>query len=117
MNGGACTSSCDLPVSVGPGGRTKGNCHRFFIPKAHAHDRVCVGNMDTVVEIAGSKQSTLLISACGCGAYQRSRPTKKGFPRGYLMRSKSIHGFQTRDQVKAVFQKATSKGRLWHVWR
>jgi 5-methylcytosine-specific restriction endonuclease McrA len=102
--------SLGLPLSVGTGGRTKWNRHRFFIPKTHALDAVCVGNMDTVVEIAGSKQSTLHIPAYGRGAYQRTRLTKKGFPRGYLMRSKSVHGFQTGDQVKAVVPKGKKRG-------
>ena len=35
-----------LPVSTGSGGRTKFNRHRFSIPKAHALDAVCAGNMD-----------------------------------------------------------------------
>jgi hypothetical protein len=102
--------SLGLPVSVGTGGRTRWNRHRFFIPKTHALDAVCVGNMDAVVEIAGSKRSTLLITAYGRGAYQRTRLTKKGFPRGYLMRSKSVDGFQTGDQVKAVVPKGKKKG-------
>jgi hypothetical protein len=79
--------SLGWPVSVGTGGRTKWNRHRFLIPKTHALDAVCVGNMDTVVEIAGSKQSTLHIAAYGRGAYQRTRLTEYGFPRGYLVRS------------------------------
>jgi hypothetical protein len=99
-----------LPVSVGTGGRTKWNRHRLFIPKTHALDAVSVGNMDTVVEIAGSKQSTLHITAYGRGAYQRTRLTKKGFPRGTLMRSKSVHGFQTGDQAKAVVPKGKKQG-------
>jgi hypothetical protein len=102
--------SLGLPVSVGTGGRTKFNRHRFFIPKTHALDAVSVGNMDTVVEIRGSKQTTLHITAYGRGAYQRTRLTKKGFPRGYLMRSKSVHGFQTGDQAKAVVPKGKKQG-------
>jgi 5-methylcytosine-specific restriction endonuclease McrA len=102
--------SLGLPVSAGTGGGTKWNRHRSFIPKTDALDAVCVGNMDTVVEIAGSKQSTLHITAYGRGAYQRTRLTKKGFPRGYLMRSKSVHGFQTGDQVKAVVPKGNKRG-------
>jgi hypothetical protein len=79
------------------------------VPKTHAFDAVCVGNMDTVVEIAGSKQSNLLITAYGRCAYQRTRLTKDGFPRGFLMRSKSVDGFQTGDQVKAVVPKDKKK--------
>jgi hypothetical protein len=91
-----------LPVSVGTGGRTKFNRHRFFIPKTHALDAVSVGNMDTVVEIAGAKQSAFDITAYGRGAYQRTRLTRKLFPRSTLMRSKSVHGFEIADRAKAV---------------
>ena len=66
--------------------------------------------MDTVVEIAGSKQPTFDITAYGRGAYQRTRLTRKGCPRGYLMRSKSVHLFQTGDQAKAVVPKGNKQG-------
>jgi hypothetical protein len=66
--------------------------------------------MDTLVEITGLKQSTLHITAYGRGAYQRTRLTENGFPRGYLMRSKSVDGFQTGDQVKAVVPKGKKQG-------
>lgn len=82
-----------------------------------APDADSVGNMDTVVEIAGSKQSTLHITAYGRGANRRTRLTRKGLPRSYLMRSKSVHGFQTGDQVKAVDPKARSKGYISDLWR
>jgi hypothetical protein len=78
--------------------------------KTHALDAVCVGNMDTAVEIAGSKQSTLLITAYSRGAYKCTRSTKNGFPRGSLMRFKSVRGFRTGDQVKAVVPKGKKKG-------
>jgi hypothetical protein len=94
-----------LPVSVGTGGRTKFNRHRFFIPKTHALDALSVGNMDAVVEITGAKQTIFDITSYGRGAYQRTRPTKKGFPRATLMRSKSVHGFEIGDQAKAVVPK------------
>ena len=42
------------------------------------------------------------IKATGRGAYQRTRLTRHGFPRGYLTRSKSVFGFQTGDLVKAI---------------
>jgi len=105
-----------LPLSVATGGRTKFNRHRFLIPKTHALDSVCVSNMDTVVEIAGSQQPTFDITAYGRGAYRRTGLTKNGLPRGCLMRSKSVHGFQIEDQAKAVVPKGnkqrTSLGRV-----
>ncbi len=91
-----------LPVSTGSGGRTKFNRHRFSIPKSHALDAVCAGNMDTIAEVRGCQQPTLLITANGRGSYKRTRLTAHGFPRGYLMRSKSVHGFTTGDMVRAV---------------
>jgi hypothetical protein len=69
---------------------------------------VSVGNMDTVVEITGAKQSTFDITSYGRGAYQRTRLTRKLFPRSTLMRSKSVHGFEIGDQAKPWFPKATS---------
>jgi hypothetical protein len=98
-----------LAVSVGTGGRTKFNRHRFFIPKTHALDAVSVGNMDTVVEIAGAKQSAFDITAYGRGRYQRTRLTRKLFPRSTHMRSKSVHGFEIGDQAKAVVPKGNKQ--------
>jgi len=89
----------DLPVDVGTGGRTKWNRHRFGIPKAHALDAACVGAVESVI---GWQQPTLAIKATGRGTYQRTRLTKYGFPRGYLVRRKQVHGFQTGDMVVAI---------------
>ena len=44
---------------------------------------------------------TLTLKATGRGSYQRTRLNKFGFPRGYLMRSKRVHGFGTGDMVRA----------------
>jgi hypothetical protein len=87
---------------AGSGGRTKFNRHRFSIPKVHAFDAVCAGNMDSILEVFGWQQPVLLVSASGRGSYQRTRLTAYGFPRGYLMRRKSVHGFTTGDMVKAI---------------
>lgn len=91
-----------LPVTTGSGGRTKYNRHRLAIPKTHALDALCAGNMDSITAVAGWQQPSLLVTANGRGSYQRTRVTASGFPRGYLMRSKAVHGFQTGDMVKAV---------------
>ena len=88
-----------LPVEVGTGGRTKFNRSRFGIPKTHALDAACVGEVGT---LHGWRAPTLAIRATGRGAYQRTRLTKHGFPRGYLMRAKRVAGFQTGDHVRAV---------------
>jgi 5-methylcytosine-specific restriction endonuclease McrA len=81
-----------LPVSTGSGGRTKFNRRRFSVPKAHALDAVCAGNMDLIAAIFGWQQPTLLISANGRGSYKRTRLTTHGFPRGYLMRTSLFTG-------------------------
>ena len=46
------------------------------------------------------------------GACQGTRLTKYGFPRGYLMRLKCVHGFATGDMVEANVLKGKKAG-LW----
>lgn len=96
-----------LPVEVASGGRTKYNRMRLNIPKTHALDAACVGNVDN---IAGQDQPTLTIKAMGRGCYQRTRLTACGFPRGYLTRTKNIQGFQTGDMVKTTVLKGKKIG-------
>lgn len=69
------------------------------MPKTHALDAACVGDVDWVVNW---NRPTLQIKCTGRGSYQRTRLDKFGFPRGYLMREKSLKGFATGDLVKAV---------------
>lgn len=88
-----------LPLETGSGGRTKWNRSRLGIPKTHALDAVCVGE---VREVLSWRRPTLTIKSTGRGSYQRTRLDKFGFPRGFLMRQKSVKGFQTGDRVKAV---------------
>ena len=59
-----------LPISTGSGGRTKFNRLRLAIPKAHALDAVCAGNMDSITAVRGWQQPTLVISANGRGSVQ-----------------------------------------------
>lgn len=87
-----------LSVRSASGGRTKLNRQTHKIPKTHALDAVCVGEMDWV---EGWRKPTLHIQCTGRGRYQRTRLDKFGFPRAYLMREKSVHGFATGDWVKA----------------
>jgi 5-methylcytosine-specific restriction endonuclease McrA len=96
-----------LPVATASGGRTKFNRAQLHIPKTHALDAVCVGD---VTEISGWRKPVLQIKATGRGSYQRTRLDAYGFPRGYLTRSKRIHGFQTGDMVKAVVPKGVKAG-------
>lgn len=88
-----------LSVEAGSGGQTKFNRRRLGLPKSHALDAVCVGEVEAV---AGWQRPTLAIRATGRGEYQRTRLTAHGFPRGYLTRRKRHFGFQTGDRVHAV---------------
>ena len=87
-----------LPVATGSGGETKFNRTRLGIPKTHALDAACVGQ---VTDVRRPAQPTLQVKCNGRGAYQRTRVNASGFPRGYLMRQKQVQGFQTGDMVRA----------------
>ena len=59
---------------------------------------------------------TLTLKATGRGSYQRTRLNKFGFPRGYLLRTKRVHGFGTGDlvcaEVPAGVKAGTHMGRV-----
>jgi hypothetical protein len=88
----------ELPISGWSGGWTRWNRERFGVPKTHALDALCVGALAGVE--AGSDR-TLLIVAVGRGQYQRTNVDADGFPCGYRMRQKRVHGFQSGDLVRA----------------
>jgi hypothetical protein len=88
-----------LVVETASGGRTKFNRETLCIPKTHALDAACVGN---AASVTNWHRPTLQLKCTGRGSYQRTRLDRFGFPRGYLMRQKSVHGFATGDRVKAV---------------
>ena len=94
-------------MRTGSGGLTKFNRSRLVIPKTHALDAVCVGEVDFVEQW---QKPTLVIKATGRGSYQRTRLNRFGFPRGYLTRQKNIHGFQTGDMVKAIVTQGKKVG-------
>ncbi|MBK1650561.1 RNA-guided endonuclease IscB, partial [Rhabdochromatium marinum] len=96
-----------LPVEIGSGGRTKYNRTRLDIPKTHALDAVCVGTVDQVQDW---NRPVLAIKATGRGTYSRTRTFNNGFPRGYLVRHKRVHGFQTGDWVRAEVPKGKKAG-------
>lgn len=96
-----------LAVETGTGAQTKFNRCRLGIPKAHALDAACVGNIEAVLDW---QKPTLSIKATGRGDYQRTRVCDSGFPRGYLTRQKRHYGFQTGDQVIAVVTKGKKVG-------
>ncbi|TXC88800.1 RNA-guided endonuclease IscB [Paraburkholderia azotifigens] len=87
-----------LPLELASGGQTKFNRVTRNIPKTHALDAVCVGQVNVV---RGWQRPSLTIRATGRGSYQRTRLTRYGFPRGYLMRQKQVQCFQTGDHVRA----------------
>ena len=96
-----------LKVETGSGGQTKFNRTRLGIPKSHALDAACVGNIEDVRKPA---QLTLTVKCTGRGSHCRTRVDASGFPRGYLMREKSVKGFRTGDMVKAVVTKGAKVG-------
>lgn len=103
-----------LPIGTWSGGRTRWNRDRFGIHKTHALDALCVGEFAGVH--AGTLR-TLHVTASGRGQYCRTLFTRHGFPRGYLMRQKQVHGLQTGDLVLAVVPppykaQGTHKGRI-----
>ena len=96
-----------LNVTTGSGGLTKFNRKQHSIPKTHALDAACVGQFG---EVIGWNKPVLDITCMGRGSYQRTRLDQYGFPRGYLMRQKQVHGFQTGDMVKATVTKGKKVG-------
>jgi hypothetical protein len=103
----------DLDVQCSSGGRTKFNRSQLGIPKTHALDAACVGELS---QLEGWNVPILCIKATGRGSYQRTRLDRFGFPRGYLTRQKAVKRFQTGDLVKATIPKGkfngTHQGRL-----
>lgn len=87
-----------LPVATGTGGRTKFNRSRLGLPKAHAIDAACVGE---VASLTGARLRPLAIRCTGRGSRQRTRLSAHGFPRGYLSPAKQHFGFRTGDIVRA----------------
>lgn len=99
-----------LPVETGSGALTKFNRHAFGVEKEHWLDALCVGWLNGAVTRKGL--NVLEIRCMGRGSRQRTRLTKYGFPRGYLMRQKCVHGFATGDMVEANVPKGKKAG-LW----
>jgi 5-methylcytosine-specific restriction endonuclease McrA len=97
-----------LLVEAGTGGQTKFNRRTLGLPKTHALDAVCVGE---VASVHGWKKPTLIVKCMGRGDYQRTRVSATGFARGYLTRQKKHFGFQTGDMVKATVTKGKKIGQ------
>lgn len=96
-----------LPVEEATGGRTKWNRKRFGVPKTHALDALCAGEVGGVF---AWERPVLAIAGMGRGSYQRTRVTKAGFPRGYLLRAKRVRGFATGDLVRAEVPRGKKSG-------
>ena len=97
----------ELAVETASGGRTKFNRSQFGIPKTHALDAACVGEVGS---ISDWKKPTLAIKAMGRGRYQRTLLDKYGCVRSYLTRKKVHFGYQTGDRVKADVLKGKRAG-------
>jgi 5-methylcytosine-specific restriction endonuclease McrA len=108
----AALEKTSLPVSTFSGGRTKWNRSRLGVPKIHALDAAVVG---PTASLSGWQVPTLNLKTTGRGSYCRTRLDRYGFPRGYLMRSKSAFGFATGDHVRADVPTGLKTGR--HVGR
>jgi hypothetical protein len=63
-----------------------------------------------VQSIQSWRRPTLHVKCTGRGSYQRTRLNSFGFPRGYLMRKKQVHGFQTGDLVTATVTQGKKAG-------
>jgi 5-methylcytosine-specific restriction endonuclease McrA len=78
------------------GGRTKWNRVRLGLPKTHAYDALCVGVIGAVRDV---HVPVWEIRAQGRGTRCRTTWDRYGFPRGYCLRQKRVHGFATGDLV------------------
>jgi 5-methylcytosine-specific restriction endonuclease McrA len=88
-----------LPVAIGTGAQTKYNRRNLNVPKTHALDAACVGNIDAINKW---NRPHVGIKCNGRGSYARTRLDRYGFPRSYLARKKTAFGFQTGDMVRVL---------------
>lgn len=88
-----------LPVAIGTGAQTKYNRTKLSVPKTHALDAACIGDIEN---INGWNRPHIAIKCNGRGNYARTLSDKYGFPRIYFSRLKKAFGFQTGDIVKVL---------------
>lgn len=88
-----------LPVAESTGANTKLNRVRLDVPKMHALDAACVGDIDS---IRIDSVFTLEIKSTGRGLHQRTITDRNGFPRSYRERKKRFFGFSTGDFAKFI---------------
>jgi 5-methylcytosine-specific restriction endonuclease McrA len=96
-----------LVVLSASGGRTQFYRTQLRIPKTHALDGACVGELSA---LDNWRIPALAIKATGRGPYQRTRLDRFGFHRGRFTRQKIVHGFQTGDLVKATIPGGKFRG-------
>jgi hypothetical protein len=101
-----------LPVEASSGDRTKFNRARLGIPKTHALDAACIGEIGARL---GWQQPTLAIKASARADCCQTKLTAHCIPPGYCMRSRSARGFQTGDMVRAEAPTGNKAGT--HVGR
>lgn len=98
------------PVSCWSGGRTKYNRVVCRLAKSHTLDALSVGEVGSSCRIVRYPSSVLIAVATGRGHYARTRTDKHGFPRLALPCTKTHHGFQTGDLVRAIVPKGKKAG-------
>ena len=105
-------ASCDLQplrLKLDPGSKTTGLALVRFDMQALQNPEI------SGVEYQQGTLPTLTLKATGRGSYQRTRLDKFSFPRGYLMRTKRVHGFGTGDMVRAEVPSGVKAGT--HIGR
>ena len=100
-----------LPVETSTGSQTKYNRVRLSVPKTHALDAACVGDVETVYNW---NRQHLAVKCTGRGSYARTKPNAYGFPRLRFSRSKYAYGFQTGDLVR-VTKKAWPVSKIGRI--
>jgi hypothetical protein len=104
-----------VPVYGAYAAETKYNRERFGVPKFHAGDAACAGQMGS---LEGWNKPILVLKSMGRGQRRREQSDKFGLPRNprsLLSGSKMHHGFATGDIVRGIVTKGKYKGT--HVGR
>jgi 5-methylcytosine-specific restriction endonuclease McrA len=102
-----CLLAYHLPISAYSGGRTRYNRTRLGLPKTHAADALCVGELEAVTH---ADAPVLHIKTTGRGRRFRTLLNRYGFPRAYLPRQKRYYGFTTGDLVRAIVPAGKHQG-------
>ena len=86
-------------VEVGTVARSKWNLQQEGLERRPATLAACVGAAKRGV-LRWVGRVVLGTRALGRGHYQRTQVNARGFPRGYLMRGRSVHGCRSGDVVR-----------------